>query len=226
VNAGGVEVGAVFINTSETYTFSGGEIIADTLTKSGEGKLVLNGPNTYANGAAISNGTVLVNGLLNGRVTVYAGTLGGSGGKINGTVNVGTGGTLSPGASVGVLEVTENVYLSQGATLLLELDASSPTVAFDVLRLLGDATELFVDAGTLLVVGVSGGGDIFGTYQVVEGGTVSEELTYLAAGHSFVLGTNGVLTVTSIPEPGTYALFGAIGAVALAFVRRRKTRRQ
>ncbi len=90
-------------------TFSG--FIQDggmgSLTKIGNGMLVLNGENTYSGGTAIKGGKLVINnttgsGTGSGPVEVSAGQLGG-GGIIGGDVTVGDGSrrpaTLSPGES-------------------------------------------------------------------------------------------------------------------------------
>ena len=78
-----------------------------SLTKIGNGMLVLNGENTYSGGTAIKGGKLVINnttgsGTGSGPVQVNAGQLGGSG-VISGDVTIGDAshrrGTLSPGDS-------------------------------------------------------------------------------------------------------------------------------
>jgi autotransporter-associated beta strand protein len=86
----------------ENHDGGGGSLI-----KEGTGTMVLNQANSFSGGAAVQNGTLLVNGsLATGPVTVATGaTLGGSG-SIGGLVDVPAGATIAPGgASTGVLSV-------------------------------------------------------------------------------------------------------------------------
>jgi autotransporter-associated beta strand protein len=88
-------------------TFSGFIEGSGSLTKIGNGTLVLSGENTYSGGTTIQGGKLLINnttgsGTGSGPVQVNAGQLGGSG-VISGDVTIGDAshrrGTLSPGDS-------------------------------------------------------------------------------------------------------------------------------
>ncbi|TAK95168.1 MAG: hypothetical protein EPO07_15725, partial [Verrucomicrobia bacterium] len=60
IDGGGVQPGAVVVNASQNYDFSGGAISSTTLTKSGGGTLTLENDNTYFGGATISAGTLQI----------------------------------------------------------------------------------------------------------------------------------------------------------------------
>lgn len=62
--------------------------------------------------------------VLTGNVSVASGATFGSAGRIIGNVSVATGGTLSPGASPGVMTVTGNVALATGTTTIFEFQPS------------------------------------------------------------------------------------------------------
>jgi autotransporter-associated beta strand protein len=109
------------------------------LTKIGNGTLYLRDPNTYTGPTLVSNGTLALaasgsisssssitvnSGALldvtqrgDGALTLASGqTIGGSG-AIYGSLSVNAGATVSPGASIGALTVT-NIVSLQGTTLL------------------------------------------------------------------------------------------------------------
>ncbi|MGO8836757.1 MAG: pectinesterase family protein [Limisphaerales bacterium] len=114
------------------------------LTKIGAGKLVLTGSNYFNGLTVVSNGTLLVNGTNTydtttfnaGNVTVYGGVLGGTG-TIMGDVDIKSGGTISPGASIGTLTLATNLVLESGSTNLFE---ESNSVAGDLLQVQGNLT--------------------------------------------------------------------------------------
>src|SRR5262249_24418822 len=105
---------------------------AVSLVKVGTGTLTLSGNNSYSGGTTVSNGTLLVSnisgtGTGTGAVTVASGGILGGTGTIGGAVTVQSGGKLSPGASIGILTVTNPVTLSSGSTTLIEINrANSP----------------------------------------------------------------------------------------------------
>ncbi|MGO9115295.1 MAG: beta strand repeat-containing protein [Thermoguttaceae bacterium] len=93
-------------NTGGTYTFTGGTITAEQLSKTGAG-------------------TLLVNSTLLAPVSVTAGTLGGNGSI--GPLTVGSGATVTPGATVstiGQLTINGNADFSAGGTYLWKLGSS------------------------------------------------------------------------------------------------------
>lgn len=88
------------------------------LTKLGTGSLTLSATNTYTGPTVVSNGTLVVNGVLgNGAVSVGVGaTLVGSG-IIGGPVTVNTNGTLNVGGvATNVLTINNNLTFMPGST--------------------------------------------------------------------------------------------------------------
>jgi fibronectin-binding autotransporter adhesin len=119
--------GAVFDSGLNTITVAqplmdGGS--GGGLVKLGAGTLVLSGANSYTGTTRVNAGTLLVNGVVAGAVQVQSGTLGGSG-LIQGAVTVSSDGVLSPGDSMGVLNLQST--LSLNGTTLMELDKSANT---------------------------------------------------------------------------------------------------
>jgi len=117
IAAGGVSPGSVTVNSTNTYTFSGGGILTGSLTKSGSGTLILQNTNTYSGGTTINAGTLAVNGTA---------ALGGTSAAV--TLN---GGTLqfTAGTSNHILETLNNLTLTAGTLDLTNHDLLVPRAA-------------------------------------------------------------------------------------------------
>ncbi len=110
-------------------TFDGVISGAGTLLKTGGGSLTLTGNNLNTGGTTISNGTLLIQGVLAGPVTVAGGTLGGNG-TVNGSVVV--SGIIAPGNNgVGTLATGTN-YWNSGGTYLCEIDGTNANASSEV----------------------------------------------------------------------------------------------
>jgi len=95
-----------------------------SLIKTGDGRLMLTGDNTYRGPTTVNGGLLAVNGSLTSRVTVNdGGTLGGSG-RI-GALTAHHGATVAPGNSIGSLQVTGDVTFAPGSTYAVELSPTS-----------------------------------------------------------------------------------------------------
>ncbi len=95
-----------------------------SLIKSGAGRLMLTGDNTYRGLTTVNGGLLAVNGSLTSAVTVNAsGTLGGNGRIAALTANA--GGTVAPGNSIGTLQVSGDVTFAPGSTYAVELSPSN-----------------------------------------------------------------------------------------------------
>ncbi len=155
--------GTFDVNDSVTLTQSGaisgsGAAVGDLggLTKNGNGTLVLTATNTYNGPTVVNAGTLVVDGTNSyntnifgaGDVTVY-GTLGGNG-VVSGPVTVESGGTISPGDSVGTLTLGSDLTLEAGSTNLFDV-ANSPG-ASDQLIVNGNLTV----SNCTIAVSVSG----------------------------------------------------------------------
>jgi hypothetical protein len=173
---------------------------------------------------------------LTAPITVDAsGILSGTG-KITGNVLVDEGGVLSPGNSPGTLNVVGTVTLSADAQFLLQVDG---TDAFDNVTVTSGAC-VFLEGSKLNLVLDATIWDaeeefdlqfITGVVTLPEGGSGAVSFQYDSASvpSGWALewrvgeGDSGAyLHGYQVPEPSTYALFGGIGAVALALLRRRK----
>lgn len=172
-------------------------------------------------------------GLGTGAVTVFGGTLGGTG-VIAGATTIESGGTLAAGANgVGTLTFGSSLELA-GTTLLEIANASS----FDVI-----AANSIAYGGTLTINLLGGftlsGGESYELFTSttktgdftsisVVGTTLDSSNDYTATigglTYTFVASdTGGVLSVAAVPEPSTYAAI--MGAITLAGVAIRRLRR-
>jgi len=199
VNVVGTQyAGAITVsNSSGTYVFSGGTIGTGQLTKTG-------------------SGTLLVNAALQSPVAVTAGTLGGNGSI--GSVTVGSGATLTPGATVstiGQLTINGNADFSAGGTYLWKigsalLDDSGGTAGtnWDLLGISGGSIDFGGSSHLLLS---------FATSAVAPNAGNSfwnSNHTWLIATGSSVPALGGSIVDGSFPE-GNFSLQGSPGTYNL-----------
>ena len=140
------------------------------ITKTGSGTLALTASNNFNGSMVISNGTLLVNGTNNyavtnfgaGLVTVYGGTLGGTG-TIMGPVTVKNGGAISPGASLGTLTLATNLTWESGSANLFEV--TNAPGASDQLVVQGN---LSISNGCAITLSIPGTPLEAGTYTLIQ----------------------------------------------------------
>jgi autotransporter-associated beta strand protein len=117
--------GTLAFNRVENLTYAGAVSGPGTLEKQAAGDLLLTGTHTYTGATTVSAGALIVNGIIGASaVTVTNGTLGGNG-LIKGPVTVQSPGRLAPGASIGVLTISNS--LSLGGVTVMELNAAVRT---------------------------------------------------------------------------------------------------
>lgn len=212
------------------------------LTKDGSGTWILSGNNSHAGGTFVNAGTLILTGnntgvgeihvnggilLVNGNNSAATGavtveslaTLGGAG-IIGGDTTIKSGGILSPGNSPGTLHFTQDLELSDGATLVMEI-ASSDT--YDRLMVGGLMTFngvmqiAFLD-GYLPELGRSF--DLF-DLQSIAGFSNFDSIVFNAPGYSGTFDPEtGLLSINAVPEPSIMVLTVCAGAT-FAAVRRR-----
>ncbi|WP_266076981.1 autotransporter domain-containing protein [Brucella intermedia] len=147
-------------------------------TKEGDGALLLTGDSSaFAGTTTITDGTLLVgnaqgNGSLGGSLDVLdSAILGGSGTVGSGTgslVKIASGGTLTPGNSIGTLRVNGDLAFETGARFAVEVN---PEGSYgDLVTVTGTAT---INGGSVAHIGASGNYDIRSTYTILSAGTLT-----------------------------------------------------
>jgi MYXO-CTERM domain-containing protein len=200
---------------------------AATLTKNGDGRLVMSGTNTFAGNVTLNAGTLLVNGSNGGAggYTVNANAILGGTGSITGPVSVAAGGIIEPGDSPGTL-TTGPLSLVSGSIMTYELDTPN-TVGGGVNDLVQVNGNLTLPASGVVVniVGLPGFTLVPGnTYTLMTytgaltGSAASFQLGFAPAG---VIGATfdttsdpGSVLITVVPTPGSLGLLGMAGLLA------------
>jgi autotransporter-associated beta strand protein len=213
-----------------------------SLTKSGNGTLILEGASTFAGGTSVEVGTLLANNaagsaLGTGPISVsVAGTLGGTG-SVSGAVTVAAGGTLAPGASIESLG-TGALTMDDGSTFALEIDTTN--LLTDLLASSGSLTLDLASSPTLTLADLGGNmalaeGTVFpfltysswnGGFFSVGGNPISDDI------ESFTFGANefaidydrdgNSVALVVVPEPSAAAMLLG-GLAAMVGLRRRRS---
>lgn len=151
-----------------------------SVTKSGTGKWVLSGANTYTGATTVGAGTLLINGdqsLATGNVNVNAdATLGGSG-TLGGSVTVAAAANLAPGASAGTLGIGGDLDIAAPAAGAGTLNFGlGPIAASDKITVTG-TLSIGTDALGLSDFNFTNlGGLQNGNYTLISSGTLSGTL--------------------------------------------------
>ena len=111
-----------------------GTQVNDNVRRAGGGRLVFAGTNTFSS-LRLDAGLTLINGSNTTRVDLNGGTLGGTGRLANLTSLAG-GGIVAPGASTGILSVS-NVSWNAATTFAPEIRTATPGAGHDQLRVFG-----------------------------------------------------------------------------------------
>jgi fibronectin-binding autotransporter adhesin len=204
-----IQSGSLAVGAKNTSTVYDGRIDTNAngvLDKIGAGALTLTGNSaaTFNGTAAVSGGTLLVNGVLGGAVTVADGATLGGGGVLN-DVTVDGGGILAPGNSIGTLTVG-SLTLNDGAIFAYELGATGADA--DLLTVNGLLTGHTGDTYNFTF----SGGELGETYTLLTFGSLADLSADQFTGNyggEFVLDNNALtFALTSIPEPSTWLLLG------------------
>lgn len=123
------------LDHANALTLSGAIGGAGTMGKTGVGLLTLTGDSAaFAGTLAVNAGSVRLDGMLGGTVSVASGArLGGTGTLRNATI----AGTLAPGNGVGTLTASGDITFTAGSTFEIEVD---PSGGSDRLNVAGTAT--------------------------------------------------------------------------------------
>ena len=227
----------------DSATGTGGLV---SVTKSGAGKWILSGTNTYTGNTTVSAGTLLINGnqiASTGAVNVSGATsiLGGNG-TIGGAVAIGANSTLSPGNSPGLLTMNSTLTLSSvDSKLNFEIATGARGTNYDAVNVTGLLTyngDLTLTIGATIADGTY---DLFGgaaagalsqtgSFDTIAfaGGAYSGSWvnnsgiwTVTSAGQNFTFTQSTGDLVVAVPEPATWGLLTASLTGLMIFRRRR-----
>jgi autotransporter-associated beta strand protein len=250
VLAGGTINGSSGILTGTSYGLRSGTVNAKlggasaALTKTTAGTATLGGANTYGGDTTITAGTLALgaagsiaspNIILNGGTFDVSGVSGGfallSGQTLKGNGSIVGGvtanGIMSPGASIGTLNLDSSLTLASTANSIMEINHSASPQNADLIS----AASITL-GGMLTISDIGGGGFLVGdAYNLFDGTllsnfdsvtglpTLDSSMQWDATG--LAAGGDGVLRITAVPEPSAMACLG-LGIAALWAFRRRK----
>lgn len=238
-------------NTTGTYSGSMNGTGTVVVNSTG-GKVIFSGTNSYTGNTTVTAGTLVINGdssTATGDVNVASGATLGGNGTIGGALNV--SGSLAPGNSPGNLTVNNNVTITSGGTLSMELNGATSGSGYDRVTMTGGSST-FSLTGTnnlelslgyspavnalFFLVDNQGSNAISGIFEQLNGvtttltqgslftvGGIQFQISYTGdvTGNTFTGGNDLVLQVAAIPEPATWALL-ACGLTVTMVLRRRR----
>ena len=167
--------GTFAFNRSDALTYAGVISGGGAIRQVGTGLTKLTGISSAFTGAtSVEAGTLSVNGLLGGTMTVLGGRLQGIG--TVGTTALAAGGTIAPGNSIGTLTINGN-YMGNGGTLDIETVLGGDASPSDRLVVTGNTSG----STNVKVINVGGGGaqTVEGIKIVDVGGTSGGTFTLL-----------------------------------------------
>jgi len=194
------------------------------LTKLGVGTLTLSNTCSYTGPTVVSSGTLLLNTLGNSKsiVVADAATIG----DVNGTLTIPTATTVSPGNSIGTMNVISNLAINSGCIYEWEVDAGNFADLINVVDLL----DLSAAAANSITVNVNAIGAVLSEETNILfsaggsiNGTADKIFMSYAVGNSgpanpTINGNNIEITDIVVPEP----FIGFLTLFALAFFLRKK----
>ncbi len=213
------------------------------LLKTGAGKLILSGTNTYAGDTVVSAGTLLINGnqtAATGMTTVNSGAFLGGNGTIGGAVTISAGGTLSPGNSPGLLTINGPLTLAGDVAMEIIGTTRGDVLGYDAVNI--GSSQLLTYGGTLTLTmtGAIANGtyDLFsftsgfktgnfssiafaGGYYTGTFNRVGDVWTMSVASHGQTFTFDQASGDLVVPEPSTWALL-AFSMTTVMVLRRRR----
>ena len=249
-NASSAAVTASIGNNNASTTYSGSLTGAGGLTKIGNSTLTLSGSSSYAGATTISAGTLNLTGSITGaggNVNVNSTAKLTGTGTINRTVNVNSGGTISPAGDGTVGKLTTNAQAWAGSSTYT-WDISNATTAagtgYDTMTVNGALTINATSGNKMTIKVVSNGPATGWSRNSVWHWTIATATSNIAAlAGNFQLDTTDFLDdnngdpgsfqvdldatskqirVSYVPEPGSTLLLGGMTAVGALSRRRRR----
>ncbi|MCT8992297.1 autotransporter domain-containing protein [Chelativorans sp. SCAU2101] len=154
---------------------------AGDIVKEGEGGLTLAGDSSGFTGTTtVSAGTLRVDGMLGGRVSVEDGaTLGGTG--TVGDTTVKAGATLAPGNSIGTLRIDGDLVFQAGARYEVEVDPAG--TGSDLVEVTGTAS---LQGGSVVHIGANDGYRLRSTYRILSAGSLQGTFDEVSSDFAFL----------------------------------------
>lgn len=235
--------GTIEVTSGDTIAL-GGRMVelapGSSFTKTGAGALWLTGSSSYTGPTVVSGGTLIVGvggsgSLGNTEVTVNSGAVLGGSGSIGGNVTVLNGGTLAPGNSPGLLTLLGDLTLSSSSAITMEIAGTTRGSGYDALNIGGLLTldgTVSVTSGYAFAEGNSF--ELFNWGSIDSSGfNVASDLLLPDLSEGLLWDTssflsNGVISITAVPEPSAYGLtiLGSAMVVIWLVVRRNRVVRE
>jgi autotransporter-associated beta strand protein/probable HAF family extracellular repeat protein len=230
---GGGQINIVNAGTSLTLT---GAITGNAgFEKAGPGALVITGANTYTGQTTVSAGTLRLanlsgSALGTGNVQVVSGAVLTGPGSFAGSLFLeGEYQVGDPGAT-SLVSLGGDLSLESGAWIVFSLGGLARGTQYDALDLAGQLYDGAFGTGGIRATFINGFTPTLGdSFNLLDWGsttltTLNTDLPVLAGGLAWdtsQLLASGVISVSAIPEPSTYAMLAGLAALALAAWRRR-----
>lgn len=242
-----VASGATFVvNQNDTVTqgteFSGAAISGDgSFQQAGSGTTILTAANTYTGGTSVTDGTLEVNntsgsGTGSGAVSVTGDAFLTGHGSIQGNTTVSSGATLSAGFDGGsdrTLSFGGDLTMQSGSFWLVDLvedadgvsDRVSVSGALNITGAIfqeGSFANAFTEGNKYTIA--SYGSSLTGEFTL--GTTWGNNTTRTIGGGDYLINYadgGNFITLTAVPEPGTFGLLGlALAGIIFRRVRKRR----
>ncbi len=163
-------------NGAFTGTISG----TGTLNKNGAGVLTLTGAHSYTGPTFANQGVLVINGQVGSSpVNILSGARLGGTGRIGG-LTVQSGGAVTPGNSIGTLQVAGPVTFQAGSVLQIEANAAGQS---DVIAATGPAT---LQGGTVQVLAEAGAYQPVTTYKILTASSVGGQFAGATSNLAFL----------------------------------------
>ena len=166
--------GNLNVGGTDTAGLSGAiSATSGTLAKTGTGSLTFAQTGTFSGDMDVTEGSLAVNGVITGDVTVLSGSTVKGTGTIDNNLTVESGANLTPGNSIGTINVGTLDLLS-GSTTNIELNPSSSSA----INVTGAANI----AGAVNVMQNGGFYGAAGSYQILTAGSLTGEFNPIVTG--------------------------------------------